>query len=188
LGVVTGDLDASFGMSTSGGRVSGLDTAVSGLFGSHGVFSHHDVSAAMRDRGRDALARVDVPHLRRSRSTRCPLVNEGACSSRVALVTRPDALVLDEPTTGLDLVARHRFMETVRRLMREGTTLILITHHVDEIVPETRRVVLLRDGQVAYDGRPEDALTSARLGDVFGAALSVERAGDYYHVRVAGSW
>ena len=186
LGVVTGDLDASFGMSTSGGRVSGLDTAVSGLFGSHGVFSHHDVSTAMRDRAREALARVDVPHLESK-----PL-NEMSTGERRrvliarALVTRPDALVLDEPTTGLDLVARHRFMETVRRLMREGTTLILITHHVDEIVPETRRVVLLRDGQVAYDGRPEDALTSARLGDVFGAALSVERAGDYYHVRV--SW
>jgi iron complex transport system ATP-binding protein len=103
-----------------------------------------------------------------------------------ALVTRPDALVLDEPTTGLDLVARHRFMETIRRLMREGTTLILITHHVDEIVPETRRVVLLCDGRVVYDGSPADALTSARLSTVFGAPVTVERAGDYYHVSVTG--
>jgi iron complex transport system ATP-binding protein len=76
-------------------------------------------------------------------------------------------------------------METVRRLMREGTTLILITHHVDEIVPETRRVVLLREGRVAYDGGPEDALTTARLSEVFGASLSVERADGYYHVRVS---
>jgi iron complex transport system ATP-binding protein len=104
-----------------------------------------------------------------------------------ALVTRPDALVLDEPTTGLDLVARHRFMETVRRLTREGTTLILITHHVDEIVPETRRVVLLRQGKVAYEGSPEDALTAARLSNVFDASLTVERAGDYYQVRVGSS-
>ena len=184
LGVVTGDLDASFGVSTSGGRVSGLDTAVSGFFGSHGVFSHHDVSAAMREQGRDALTRVEVPHLAGKP------INEMSTGERRrvliarALVTRPAALVLDEPTTGLDLVARHRFMETVRRLMREGTTLILITHHVDEIVPETRRVVLLREGQVAYDGGPEDVLTTARLSEVFGASLSVERAGGYYHVRV----
>jgi iron complex transport system ATP-binding protein len=186
LGVVTGDLDASFGLNTSGGRVSGLDAAVSGLFGSHGVFSHHDVTNAMREQGRAALARVEAPHLAAK-----PL-NEMSTGERRrvliarALVTRPDALVLDEPTTGLDLVARHRFMETVRRLTREGTTLILITHHVDEIVPETRRVVLLREGQVAYDGGPEDALTAARLGEVFDAHLTVERAGDYYHVRVAG--
>ena len=146
LGVVTGDLDAGFGLEHSGGRVSGLDTAVSGLFGSHGVFSHHDVTSSMRDQGRAALARVEVLHLASK-----PL-NEMSAGERRrvliarALVTRPAALVLDEPTTGLDLVARHRFMETIRRLTREGTTLILITHHVDEIVPETRRVVLLRAG------------------------------------------
>jgi iron complex transport system ATP-binding protein len=187
LGVVMADLDASFGHSTSRGRVSGLDTAVSGFFGSHGVFSHHDVTAAMRDQGLDALARLEVPHL----ATK-PL-NEMSTGERRrvliarALVTRPDALVLDEPTTGLDLVARHRFMETVRTLTREGTTLILITHHVDEVVPETRRVVLLREGQVAFDGAPENALTAARLSDVFGADLRVERAGDYYHVKVETS-
>ena len=186
LGVVTGDLDASFGMSTSGGRVSGLDTAVSGLFGSHGVFSHHDATDAMRERGRAALARVDAPHLAGK-----PL-NEMSTGERRrvliarALVTQPDALVLDEPTTGLDLVARHRFMETIRRLAREGTTVILITHHVDEIVPETRRVVLLREGRVAYDGGPNETLTPARLSEVFDANLIVERTGDYFHVRVSG--
>src|SRR5688572_30075345 len=63
LGVVTGDLDASFGMGTSGGRVSGLDVAISGLLGSHGVFSHHDVTDRMREQGRAALARVEAPHL-----------------------------------------------------------------------------------------------------------------------------
>jgi iron complex transport system ATP-binding protein len=187
LGVVTGDLDATFGLNTSGGRVSGLDAAVSGLFGSHGVFSHHTVTAAMRDQGRAALARVEAPHLAGK-----PL-NEMSTGERRrvliarALVTQPEALVLDEPTTGLDLVARHRFMETVQRLTSEGTTLILITHHVDEIVPETRRVVLLREGKVAFEGAPEDALTPARLGQVFDASLTVERAGGYYHVRVSGS-
>lgn len=185
LGVVTGDLDAGFGMGTSGGRVSGLDAAVSGLLGSHGVFSHHDVSEGMREQGRAALARVEAPHLAAK-----PL-NEMSAGERRrvliarALVTRPAALLLDEPTTGLDLVARHRFMETVRRLAREGTTVILVTHHIDEIIPETRRVVLLRDGRVAFAGSPEEALTSARLGDLFGAPLLVQRAAGYYHVRVA---
>jgi iron complex transport system ATP-binding protein len=184
MGVVTGELDASFGVNTSGGRVSGLDTAVSGLFGSHGVFSHHDVTPAMRDQGHIALARVEVPHLAGR-----PL-NEMSAGERRrvliarALVTRPDALVLDEPTAGLDLVARYRFMETIRRLTHEGTTLILITHHVDEIVPETRRVVLLREGRITFEGTPADALTAPRLSEVFGAPLTVEQNGGYYYVRV----
>jgi iron complex transport system ATP-binding protein len=187
FGVVTGELDATFGIETSSGRVSGLDVATSGLLGSHGVFSHHAVTDAMRARARDALARVDASAL----ATK-PL-NEMSAGERRrvliarALVTRPEALVLDEPTTGLDFVARHRFMESIRRLARDGTTLILVTHHVEEIVPEIKRVILLRAGRVAFAGSPADALAPQRLTTVFGAPMHVERSGDYYHVRLAGS-
>jgi iron complex transport system ATP-binding protein len=185
LGVVTGDLDAGFGRGTSRGRVSGLDAATSGLFGSQGIFSHHRVTSAMRDRAREALVRVEALHLADK-----PL-NEMSAGERRrvliarALATRPAALVLDEPTTGLDFVARHRFMETVRRLAREGTTLILVTHHVEEIVPEISRVVLLRHGRVAFAGPPDEALTGERLTETFGAPMAVGRSGDYYYVRLA---
>jgi iron complex transport system ATP-binding protein len=185
FGVVTGELDASFGIETSSGRVSGLDVATSGLLGSHGVFSHHEVTDAMRAAARDALARVDGSALAGK------LLNEMSAGERRrvliarALVTRPEALVLDEPTTGLDFVARHRFMESIRRLAHEGTTLILVTHHVEEIVPEIKRVILLRAGRVAFEGEPSDALTPERLTAIFGAPMHVERSGEYYHVRLA---
>jgi len=102
-----------------------------------------------------------------------------------ALVTRPQALLLDEPTTGLDLVARHRFMESVRLLARAGTTTILVTHHVEEIVPEIQRVVLLQDGRLAFDGTPEEALSAERLTQVFGAPVVVTQSAGYFHVRLA---
>lgn len=186
LGIVTGDLDASFGLGTSGGRVSGLDVAVSGLLGSHGLFPHHHVTAAMREQGSAALARVDASSL----SGR-PLNQMSAGERRRvliarALVTEPEALLLDEPTTALDVVARHRFMESIRRLAQSGTTVLLVTHHVDEIIPETRRVILLRHGRVACDGPPASVLTDAHLAEVFGSPLAVERDGGYYHVRVSG--
>jgi iron complex transport system ATP-binding protein len=183
LGVVTGDLDAGFGVGTSGGRVCGLDVALSGLLGSHGVFSHHEVTEAMRDRAREALMRVGASHLGER-----PL-NELSAGERRrvliarALVTKPEALVLDEPTAGLDPVARYRFMESIRGLAHDGTTLILVTHHIDEVIPEIKRVVLLKDGRVAFDGPAENALTSAQLGHVFGGPVVVERSGGYYHVR-----
>jgi iron complex transport system ATP-binding protein len=183
LGVVTGDLDAGFGLGTSGGRVRGRDVALSGLLGSHGVFSHHEVTDAMREKALAALDRVEARHLADK-----PLSEMSAGERRRvliarALITTPEALVLDEPTSGLDFVARHRFMESVRSLARDGTTLILVTHHIDEIIPEITRVVLLRQGKVAFDGPASDALTSGRLGDVFGGTLVVERSGGYYHVR-----
>ena len=184
LGIVTGDLDAGFGIGTSGGRVAGLDAAVSGLLGSHGLFAHHDVTDGMREQGRAALARVEALHLAGKSLNEMSAGERRRVLIARALITRPDALLLDEPTSGLDLVARQRFMESVRRLTREGTTLILVTHHVDEIIPETSRIVLLRAGRIAFDGPPEAALTAARLAEVFGGRLAVERSGGYYHVRV----
>jgi len=101
-----------------------------------------------------------------------------------ALVTRPSVLLLDEPTTGLDFVARQQFMVSVGRLAREGTTILIVTHHIEEVIPETRRVVLLSHGRIAFDGPTDAALTAARLGAVYGAPLEVEKSGGYYHVRV----
>ena len=184
IGVVTGDLDATFGMGTSAGRVVAMDVALSGLLGSQGVFAHHEVTNEMRARARAALDRVEALHLAER-----PLRELSAGERRRvliarALVTNPQALVLDEPTSGLDLVARHRFMDAVGRLAREGTTVILVTHHVEEIIPDTRQVVLLRAGRVMFAGPSEEALTAPRLSELFGAPLTVERSGGYYHVRL----
>jgi iron complex transport system ATP-binding protein len=185
LGVVTGDFDANFGWSTSRGRVSGLDVALSGFFGSQGVFGNHHIADAMREQALEALTRVEAIHLAHK-----PL-NEMSAGERRrvliarALVTRPAALLLDEPTTGLDMVARHRFMESVRTLARGGTTTIIVTHHVEEVVPEIQRVVLLHGGRIAFDGTPEDALAAPRLEAVFGAPVIVGRSAGYFHVRLA---
>jgi iron complex transport system ATP-binding protein len=186
LGIVTGDLDAGFGMGTSRGRVRGIDAALSGLLGSQGVFSHHAVTAEMHRRAEAALVRVGASALAQK-----PLHHMSAGERRRvliarALITDPAALLLDEPTTGLDFIARYRFMESVRRLAAAGTTVILVTHHVDEIIPEICRVVLLQGGRVAFDGPAHDALTAARLSHVFGGPIDVERRGGYYFLTVAG--
>ena len=183
--VVTGDLDQRFGLEMSGGRVPGLDVATSGLLGSHGVFFHHDVTPAMRELGRSALARVDALQLAAKPLNQMSAGERRRVLIARALVTKPDVLLLDEPTTGLDFVARQQFMVTVGRLAREGTTILIVTHHIEEVIPEMRRVVLLANGRIAFDGPTEAALTPERLGAVYGAALEVEKSGGYYHVRVA---
>jgi iron complex transport system ATP-binding protein len=184
LGVVTGDLDAGFGMSTSRGRVVGLDVAVSGLLGSHGVFAHHAVTDAMREQGRVALERVEAMHLASKPLREMSTGERRRVLIARALVTDPIALLLDEPTTGLDFVARHRFMQSVRRLARAGTTVVIVTHHIEEVVPEMQRVVLIDRGRVVVDGAPDDVLTPGHLGRVFGAPLTVQRTGASYQVHL----
>lgn len=185
LGVVTADLHHRFVEGNSNGRITGRDAVVSGFFASHGVMAHAEVTEAMRGQAAAALERMEAGHLADK------VINEMSTGEarRVliarALVTGPRALVLDEPTTGLDLMARHRFLELLRRIARAGPTLLLVTHHVEEIIPEVERVVLLREGRVAGDGRKETTLTSARLSEVFGSPVSL-RGDDGYYVAARG--
>jgi iron complex transport system ATP-binding protein len=104
-----------------------------------------------------------------------------------ALVTAPRALVLDEPTTGLDLVARHDFTERVRQIARAGTTIILITHHIEEIVPEIQRVVLVSHGRIAASGPKRAMLTSDHVSALFNAPIALEEDDGYFYARPASA-
>jgi iron complex transport system ATP-binding protein len=159
---------------------------VSGFFASQGVFAHQRVTDAMRRRAVDALDSIGVGHLA---AVTLDTMSTGEARRVLiarALVHQPVALVLDEPTRGLDLVAQHAFMEQLRGVAQRGTTILLVTHHVDEIIPEIERVILLQRGRVVADGPKAAVLTAEHLGRAFDAPLVVDEAGGYYHVRVAG--
>ena len=100
-----------------------------------------------------------------------------------ALIHDPDALVLDEPTTSLDLRLVREFRDAMRKLARGGTSIILVTHAIEEVIPEIRRVILLRDGRVFRDGPKDQVLTSATLSELYRLPLRLEREDGYYHVR-----
>jgi iron complex transport system ATP-binding protein len=184
LGIVSADLHDRFVHGNSNGVLTGLDAVVSGFFATFGVFAHQRVTEAMRRQAMEALARVDAERLARATLDTMSTGEARRVLIARALVHHPAALVLDEPTRGLDLVSRHHFMEGVRAVAREGTTILLVTHHVDEIIPEITRVILLRRGTVATDGAKADVLTAEHLSHAFDAALTVEPAGGYFHVRV----
>ena len=145
MGVVTGDLDAGFGMSSWGGRVSGLDAATSGLLGSHGVFSHHEVTPRMRAQGRAALERVEAAHLAAKPFNEMSTGERRRVLIARALVTRARGAGAGRADDRPRLRGPSPFLESVRRLAREGTTILIVTHHVEEVIPEIRRVVLLAE-------------------------------------------
>ena len=96
-----------------------------------------------------------------------------------ALMARPRLLILDEPCAGLDPVAREQFLHFLQRLgMRRGApALVLVTHHVEEIMPVFGHALLLRKGRVVASGRRERVLTGALLSETFSAGLRVVRRG-----------
>ncbi len=102
-----------------------------------------------------------------------------------ALMTDPELLLLDEPAAGLDLGAREDLVARLSRIALdpEAATMVLVTHHVEEIPPGATHVLLLRDGQVQAAGLIDDVLTDENLTATFGLPLTVERAGGRWFAR-----
>jgi iron complex transport system ATP-binding protein len=103
-----------------------------------------------------------------------------------ALATDPALLLLDEPTAGLDLLAREQVLATVQALAASpaSPTIVLITHHVEELPPATSQVLLLNDGRVAASGAPAQVLTEPILSDVYRCPVQVRSDGGRYYVQV----
>jgi iron complex transport system ATP-binding protein len=104
-----------------------------------------------------------------------------------ALMARLKVLFLDEPCAGLDPVAREDFLSFVQKLALQprAPTLVLVTHHVEEIAPIFTHVLLLSGGRVLANGPKEEVLTSANLAKTFGAPIKLRRERGRYRLEVA---
>jgi iron complex transport system ATP-binding protein len=188
LGILSADLHHRFVNGNSAGRVVAADAVLSGLLTTFGWVRPEETTDAMRERAAAALTRLGVIHLAGT-----PLNEMSTGEARRVLIARalindPEVLVLDEPTTGLDLVARGRFLDAVREVARQGTTIVIVTHRLEEIVPEIADVVLLNRGRVVAAGPKAETLTSANLSAIFEAAVDLVEAGGTYSARVTEPW
>lgn len=185
LGIVSADLQSSILTGTLPGRTRGLEAVIAGFFASYGVFGHHQVTPAMRARAREALELMEAGHLVEAFIEAMSAGEVRRIMIARALVPEPRALLLDEPTTGLDLIVRHRFLRTLRNLADHGKTIILVTHHIEEIFPEIKRVILLNHGRVLLDGSKKDVLTSGHLSTMYEGPVTVRQINGYFTAAVA---
>ena len=161
-----------------------LDCVVSGFFASRGLWAHQPYTQEMVDASLAALEEVGAMHLvGRSMASLSTGEARRVLIAR-ALAHRPRALLLDEPCVGLDPAARHHFLDMLRGVARGGTTLILVTHHIEEILPEIGRIVMLQNGQVLHDGAKADLLTGDALTRLFGLPIDVSPRGAWYDAAI----
>lgn len=99
-----------------------------------------------------------------------------------ALMAKPKLLILDEPCAGLDPAAREHFLAFLQRLgsARNSPTLVLVTHHVEEIMPVLSHVLVLKQGRVLAVGEKAKILNAATLSATFDAKMKLRRAGQRY--------
>jgi iron complex transport system ATP-binding protein len=160
---------------------SGLDAVTAGFFSASTLWPNLKVERVMRERAWEALERMEATHLAKRMVGEMSAGEKKRILIARALVHRPKQLLLDEPSNALDLAAQRELRETLRRLAREGTGLVMVTHHLGDILPEIERVILMRDGRIVGDGGREEMLTEARLSELFGAAVRIGRDEGWLH-------
>jgi len=176
-GIVSHDLQQRYAPSTSA-----LEVVVSGFFASVGVHGtianrvlkeHREAAVVtMRELGLEALVDTPLAKMSTGQQRRCLLAR--------ALVHRPDTLILDEPTAGLDIAASFDYLERLRKLGREGRNVVIVTHHLNEIPPDVDRVVLLQAGRVVADGPKKSILNGELLSQVYETPVRVAEIDGYY--------
>lgn len=177
LGIVTNDL-----VQDCTRPYTALETVLSGFFSSIGIWPNHRVTAEMKRRALEALRFFDIDHLASRLMTEMSSGEVRRAVFARALVHDPQALVLDEPTNSLDVRAQREVREAMQKLARSGVTIILVTHHLPDILPEIERAILLKNGRIFFDGDTKSALSPEKLSALFEVPVRVAEAGGFYHM------
>jgi iron complex transport system ATP-binding protein len=175
MGIVSPDLWRTASLDSTGREV-----VLSGFFSSIGIWPHMQVTPAMEAKADEVLRAMNVAHVAERDVTK---VSSGeACRLMIgrALVHDPESLILDEPSNNLDIRGLQELRDTLRRLAQAGKTIILVTHHLSEVIPEIERVVLLKNGRIFRDGAKEEILRPEVLSELFEMKVDVARRDGYY--------
>jgi len=181
LGIVSHELHRGYR-----GHVCGMEVVLSGFYSSIGTWHHQRFRPEQIRRAVELMEMLGIVALRDTPFAEMSAGEQRRFLLARALVHDPEALILDEPMSGLDLKACFQYLDLMRRLMREGKTVILVTHRIHEIPPEVARVVLLKDGRVLADGAKTQTLTSENLSRLFDVSVELVHLNGFYQV-VPGS-
>lgn len=175
LGIVTQDL-----VESCRNTCTALEIVLSGFFSSNRLWPWDTVTPAMNSRALELLNFLDIAHL-----VNRPMLEMSSGELRRVVIARtlvhdPKTLLLDEPTNSLDFRAFTELRDTLRKLAQSGVGIVLVTHHLPDIIPEIQRVVCLKAGRVFRDGSKEAVLRAEILRELFDVEVQVLRNGGFY--------
>jgi iron complex transport system ATP-binding protein len=177
LGIVTTDLAAFYSR-----PITGEEAVISGFFSSIGLSRYQHVIPGMGKKSDELMAWLGIAHLAGRQIAEMSSGELRRVMIARALVHNPRALLFDEPSNSLDVFAQVELRHTMSKLAKSGIALLLITHHLPDVVPEIERVIFMRDGRIVGDGAKSDLLTADRLTSLFGSPVQVTMQDGYYHL------
>ncbi|WP_369792881.1 ABC transporter ATP-binding protein [Terriglobus sp. TAA 43] len=181
LGVVTSEPP-----SKSARHTTSFDAVVTGFFSSATLWPNLVVTEEMRERATVAMKHVGADQFARQELGTLSAGQQKRVMIARALVGSGDTpeermLLMDEPSNALDIAAQAELRNTMRSLVQQGTGLILVTHHIADVIPEIDRVLMMRDGRIVADGSREEMITEDKLYDLFGVRVNITEKDGYLH-------
>lgn len=157
-----------------------MEVIVSGFFDSVGLFLQ-EASPEMFRKAEEIMEFLEISHLQDRKMTEMSTGEVRRFLIARALIHEPRALVLDEPTNSLDLHALHKFREIVRKIARSDIGIILVTHNLQDIIPEITRIILMKGGAIVKDGPKESILTDKNISALFDVPVQIKADDGYYY-------
>ena len=176
LGVVSADLP---GKPTLG--ITGREALLTGFFSSSTLWPNLVVTEPMWQRAEEVLEIVDAVGIAEKLVGEMSAGQQRRVMIGRALVASSEMLLLDEPSNALDLTAQRDLRQLLRELAQKGTGILLITHHIADILPEIDRVLMMRDGRIVADGAKSELLTAERLSGLFETDVRLNERDSFYH-------
>ena len=176
LGVVSPELPGRPTLETTG-----RDAVLTGFFSSSTLWPNLTVTSEMRERAEQILHLVDAAALADKPVGQMSAGQQRRIMIGRALVGSAGMLLLDEPSNALDLAAQAELRDLLRKLAREGTGILLITHHIADIPPEIERILMMQDGRIVADGPKNNLLTAERLSALFKTKVQLSERDGFFH-------
>jgi iron complex transport system ATP-binding protein len=176
FGIVSADLPGERTPVTTG-----RNAVIAGFFGASTLWPNHTVTPEMGARADEALALLEAGSLAGKLVGEMSAGEQRRVMIARALVHRPGMLLLDEPSNALDLAAQRELREALRTVAQAGTGIVMVTHHLSDILPEITRVILMRAGRIVADGPRKDLLTAETLRMLFGVELTLTERDGFLH-------
>jgi iron complex transport system ATP-binding protein len=175
FGIVSSDLQFAFSQD-----IIGRNVLLSGFFSSVGLFNHK-ITDDMMLRTKEIASFLEIEHL----MDRSMISLSSGEARRLligrALIHKPKYIILDEPTSSLDLSALHILRKYLRNIANVRVGIILVTHQIHDIIPEITRVIMMRNGQIFADGKKQDILTDECMSTLFSVHVHINKEGEYYY-------
>lgn len=182
LGIITNDLHNYF--ERQGNFLSVYEVVISGYYSTIGVFKHQDFTVEQHNKTKEVLAFLELENIQNKKVHELSTGQLRKAIIGRALIHNPKAFILDEPTVGLDIKSQVNFINTMKKLS-QNASIILVTHHIEEIFEEITNVALMYENKVYIQGNKEEVLTSENLSKIFEVELSIqEKNGRYFFDRV----